>query len=191
MFDHLHWPPHITKRSHINLPVASWSSSQIFTRSYPPAFQVCHLSSFAAFTWPPWSLCPAGEDNTSLYNHWPCTLEPTPFFETLLLINWWANCRCFILSGLFSSLWVSPTGSTSDWCALRKALYKCRNAIQYRKLQSLMKVEWNAIGIQWRESVEKLLSAATISFRPGDVLKRDRYFRCHSTQFLFVCCRAQ
>src|SRR6218665_3145390 len=28
-------------------------------------------------------------------------------------------------------LWVSRTGSASDWCALREALYKCMNTIQY------------------------------------------------------------
>src|SRR6218665_1118489 len=27
--------------------------------------------------------------------------------------------------------WVSRTGSTSDWCALQEALYKCRDTIQY------------------------------------------------------------
>src|SRR6218665_1862303 len=32
---------------------------------------------------------------------------------------------------LLSSLWVSHTGSASDWCALQEALYKCINTIQY------------------------------------------------------------
>src|SRR6218665_3462859 len=31
----------------------------------------------------------------------------------------------FILSRLLSSLWVSRSGSASDWCALQEALYKC------------------------------------------------------------------
>src|SRR6218665_374603 len=30
-----------------------------------------------------------------------------------------------------SSLWVSHTGSASDWCALQEALYKCIDTIQY------------------------------------------------------------
>src|SRR6218665_307140 len=37
----------------------------------------------------------------------------------------------FILSRLISSLWVSRTGSASDWCALPEALYKCIDTIQY------------------------------------------------------------
>src|SRR6218665_461103 len=32
-----------------------------------------------------------------------------------------------------SSLWVSRTGSASDWCALQEALYKCIDTIQYNK----------------------------------------------------------
>src|SRR6218665_3619209 len=32
---------------------------------------------------------------------------------------------------LLSSLWVSCTGSTSDWCALQEVLYKCIDTIQY------------------------------------------------------------
>jgi len=32
---------------------------------------------------------------------------------------------------LLSSLWVSRTGSASDWCALQEALYKCIDTIQY------------------------------------------------------------
>ena len=30
-----------------------------------------------------------------------------------------------------ASLWVSRTGSASDWCALQEALYKCIDTIQY------------------------------------------------------------
>jgi len=37
----------------------------------------------------------------------------------------------FILSKLLSSLFVSRTGSASDWCALQEALYKCIDTIQY------------------------------------------------------------
>src|SRR6218665_2534273 len=32
---------------------------------------------------------------------------------------------------LLSSLWVSRTGSASDWCALQEALYKFIDTIQY------------------------------------------------------------
>ena len=35
------------------------------------------------------------------------------------------------ISSLLSSLWVSRTGSASDWCALQEALYKCIDTIQY------------------------------------------------------------
>jgi len=35
------------------------------------------------------------------------------------------------VSRLLSSLWVSRTGSASDWCALQEALYKCIDTIQY------------------------------------------------------------
>jgi len=34
-----------------------------------------------------------------------------------------------------SSLWVSRTGSASDWCALQEALYKCIDTIQYNTIQ--------------------------------------------------------
>ena len=37
----------------------------------------------------------------------------------------------FVLSRLLSSLWVSRTGSVSDWCALQEALDKCIDTIQY------------------------------------------------------------
>jgi len=30
-----------------------------------------------------------------------------------------------------SFLWVSPTGSASDWCALQEVLYNCIDTIQY------------------------------------------------------------
>ncbi len=39
--------------------------------------------------------------------------------------------------GLLSSLWVSRTGSASDWCALQEALYKCIDTIQYNTIQYL------------------------------------------------------
>ena len=32
---------------------------------------------------------------------------------------------------MFYSLWVSRTGTASDWCALQEVLYKCIDTIQY------------------------------------------------------------
>src|SRR6218665_1621075 len=32
---------------------------------------------------------------------------------------------------LLSSLWISRTGSASDWCSLQEALYKCIDTIIY------------------------------------------------------------
>src|SRR6218665_1192368 len=42
--------------------------------------------------------------------------------------------RLFVLSRLLSSLWVSRTGSASDWCALQEALYKFIDTIQYNTI---------------------------------------------------------
>jgi len=33
------------------------------------------------------------------------------------------------------SLWVSRTGSRSEWCALQEALYKCIDTIQYNNIK--------------------------------------------------------
>ena len=67
---------------------------------------------------------------TSLCNHWPFALEPTPSFYTIHFINWWAKVPLFVLSRLLSSPWVSCTVSASDWCALQEALYTCIDIIQ-------------------------------------------------------------
>ena len=65
-----------------------WSSSHVLMWPYPIAF-VCHLSSSITFTRPSRSLCPESEDyygsDTSLCNHWPCALEPTPYFDAAKL----------------------------------------------------------------------------------------------------------
>ena len=45
--------------------------------------------------------------------------------------------KCCIES-LLSSLWLSRTGSASDWCALQEALYKCIDAIQWLLLWSII-----------------------------------------------------
>src|SRR6218665_3966619 len=44
----------------------------------------------------------------------------------------------FVLSRLLSSVWVSCTGSASDWCALQEALYKCIDTIQYNDIFSVL-----------------------------------------------------
>ena len=85
-----------------------WSSSQVFTWPYSPAF-LCHLSPSATPTWPSCSLCPTSEDyygsDMSLCNHWPYALEPIPSFDIVHFINWSAKClfsfsqNCSLLSG--------------------------------------------------------------------------------------------
>ena len=57
---------------------------------------------------------------------WNQLLPSTRF--TLLLVS---QVPLFVFSRLLSSLWVSRTGSASDWCALQEALYKCIDTIQY------------------------------------------------------------
>src|SRR6218665_302837 len=32
------------------------------------------------------------DSQTSISNHWPCTLEPTPSFDMIHLINWCVKC---------------------------------------------------------------------------------------------------
>src|SRR6218665_991019 len=49
--------------------------------------------------------------------------------------------RLFVLSRLLSSLWVSRTGSASDWCALQEALYKFIDTIQYNTLTAHCQLE--------------------------------------------------
>src|SRR6218665_4027601 len=58
------------------------------------------------------SLCPVSEDfygsDTSLCNHWPFALEPTPSFYAIHFINWSAKCLfsfpqdCSLLSGFLA-----------------------------------------------------------------------------------------
>jgi len=49
-----------------------------------------------------------------------------------------------VLSRLLSSLWVSRTGSASDWCALQEALYKCIDTIQYNIIMASLHVSYVA-----------------------------------------------
>src|SRR6218665_342602 len=46
------------------------------------------------------------------------------------------------LRPLLSSLWVSCTGSASDWCALQEQLYKCTDTIQYNTSGSLARTHF-------------------------------------------------
>src|SRR6218665_199544 len=59
----------------------------------------------------------------------PYTILSIPFCPRTLL----GLCRkrLYIGSRMLSSLWVSRTGSASDWYALQEALYKCIDTIQY------------------------------------------------------------
>src|SRR6218665_2499528 len=51
----------------------------------------------------------------------------------------------FVLPRLFSSLWVSRTGSASDWCALQEALFKCIDTIQYNTIQPCFLINWRTL----------------------------------------------
>jgi len=77
------------------LAIGQAPRSQVCAWPYPLVF-LCPLSSSATLTWSSWSLCPASEDfygsDTSLCNHWPCTLEPSVSFVLIHFINWWAKC---------------------------------------------------------------------------------------------------
>ena len=59
---------------------------------------------------------------------------------------------------LLSSLWVSCTGSTSDWCALQEALYKCINTIQYNDLV----IRWSSCNRLWQIKDEKNYISRTL-----------------------------
>jgi len=147
-----------TQGSHIDLPLACWSNSKIFTWPYPLAF-LCHLSSSATLTWPPWFLCPTSEDfygsDTGLCNHWAFALEPTPSFYVIHFINWWAKCLfpfsqdCSFLS---QTLWVSRTVSASGWCALQEALCKCIDTVQYNDIKEWCKKDLYSLTIYLYET---------------------------------------
>src|SRR6218665_1841126 len=70
---------------------------------------------------------------TLIYQHlarlWPAyLLRHGPFLARLVFSNEKAWEHCVYMR---SSLWVSRTGSASDWCALQESLYKCIDTIQY------------------------------------------------------------
>jgi len=111
MFDHLHW-----------LPLIALTQLKILTLIYrsqidqsPKYFRdLIRMPSSAISLRPLRSLdrhdlCPAREDfhdsDTSLCNHWPLALEPTPSFYAIHVINWWDKCffllfqDCALLSG--------------------------------------------------------------------------------------------
>src|ERR1043165_6588806 len=65
-------------------------------------------------------------------------MEPASSFYTFLLLTGGpsASFRCLKTSFFsLSFLWVFRTGSASDWCALREALYKLIDTIQYNTIQ--------------------------------------------------------
>src|SRR6218665_986916 len=59
---------------------------------YNRVMQVCFIHSTYIYIYIPYGLCPASEDfygsDTSLCNHWPFALEPTPSFYAIHFINW-------------------------------------------------------------------------------------------------------
>src|SRR6218665_561201 len=66
---------------------------------------------------------------TTLWNQLP------PSTRSTLLTNEPSASFRSLKTALFSlGVWVSRTGSTSDWCALQEALYKCIDIIQYNPL---------------------------------------------------------
>src|SRR6218665_2669381 len=67
----------------------------------------------------------------------PCTLEPTP---SLPYTPYYmaSQVPLFIRSIPLSSLWVSCTGSASDWCALQEVLYQISHLLIQNKKQTLI-----------------------------------------------------
>ena len=65
--------------------------------------------------------------------------EHSPWGEHNCLHTEDVSIRCgrffFLHELLLSSLWVSRTGSASDWCALQEALYTCIDTIPYNTLK--------------------------------------------------------
>ena len=116
------------------LAIGQAPRSQVCAWPCPLVF-LCPLSSSATLTWSSWSLCPASEDfygsDTSLCNHWPCTLEPSVSFVLIHFINWCSGEQSASFHSLETVLCVSCNGSASDWCALQEALYKCIDTVQY------------------------------------------------------------
>src|SRR6218665_549707 len=73
-------------------------------------------------------ICKAGYNSNISPSLWNQLLPSTR--STLLTGQPSASIRT-LKTALFSSLWVSRTGSASDFCALQEALYKCIGTIQY------------------------------------------------------------
>src|SRR6218665_1767679 len=87
----------------------------------------------------------------SLCNHVFAIVGPTlwnqlpPLTRSILLTG--QPSASFRSLKAFSSIWVSRTGSASDWCALQEALYKCTDTIEYApehkvRFQSRAEGEW-------------------------------------------------
>jgi len=67
-----------------------------------------------------------------------------------------------IVGLLLSSLWVSRTGSASDWCALREALYKCIDTIQYNAILVTVAAKIRTRGSGGRWETDTLRAANTL-----------------------------
>ena len=86
-------------------------NSRIIKPPHSMAYCCSSVNSWKAicysYTWPSWSLCPASEDfygsDTSLCNHWPFALEPTPSFYAIHFINCIVSqVPLFVLSRLYT-----------------------------------------------------------------------------------------
>ena len=73
-----------------------------------------------------------------------CTSLLTKCQRTLL--DYFCGRNKLILMYITSSLWVSRTGSTSDWCALQEVLYKCISTIQLHDILWLQLVFFLPVG---------------------------------------------
>src|SRR6218665_1031814 len=83
-----------------------------------------------------------------------------------------SQVRLFVLSRLLSSLWVSCTGSASDWCALQEALYKYIDTIQYNTIASAIS---QLKEFKSRDDYRELLELTIIFF--GGIPLRGTHFQ--------------
>src|SRR6218665_2707176 len=138
MIDHLHWLPLIARiqlkvltlmyrshigqasrylRDHIRLPSSAISLRPLRSFDRHDLFvpraktSMAQTRAFAIIGPSLWNQLLPTTRSTLL------TGEPSASFRSLIRLPF--------------SLWVSRTGSASDWCALQEALYKCIDTIQY------------------------------------------------------------
>jgi len=67
---------------------------------------------------------------------------------------------------MLSSLWVSRTGSASDWCALQEALYKCIDTIEMTKGPRPRPTQW--VPKIDNETSEEPVTTSNLVSRPYD-----------------------